>query len=97
MAIRWRWEIPMLMLSSLAASLTPRSFWDNPKNMLMIIGKWDEFRQRMTGTRDIEKEWMSSAQTKKAIPVANPQIGVTYGDFEQGRQGGWLCRGLSTS
>ena len=56
----------------------------NPKNMLMIIGKWDEFRQRMTGTRDIEKEWMSSAQTKKAIHAANPQIGVTYGDFEQG-------------
>ena len=38
----------------------------------------------MTGTRDIEKEWMSSAQTKKVIPVANPQIGVTYGDFAQG-------------
>jgi pimeloyl-ACP methyl ester carboxylesterase len=56
----------------------------SPKNMLMIIGKWDEFRQRMTGTRDIEKEWMSSAQTKKVIPVANPQIGATYGDFEQG-------------
>jgi dienelactone hydrolase len=55
-----------------------------PKNMLMIIGKWDEFRQRMTGTRDIEKEWMSTAQTRKVIPVANPQIGVTYGDFEQG-------------
>ncbi len=56
----------------------------NPRNMLMIIGKWDEYRQRMTGTRDIEKEWMSSAQTKKVIPVANPQIGVTYGDFEHG-------------
>jgi dienelactone hydrolase len=56
----------------------------SPKNMLMIIGKWDEFRPRMTGTRDIEKEWMSSAQTKKVIPVANPQIGVTYGDFEKG-------------
>lgn len=55
-----------------------------PKNMLMIIGKWDEFRKRMTGTRDIEKEWMSTAQTKKVIPVSNPQIGVTYGDFEQG-------------
>jgi pimeloyl-ACP methyl ester carboxylesterase len=56
----------------------------SPKNMLMIIGKWDEFKQRMTGTRDIETEWMSSAQTKKVIPVANPQIGVTYGEFEQG-------------
>jgi dienelactone hydrolase len=56
----------------------------NPKNMLMIIGKWDEFRKRMTGTRDIEKEWMSTAQTKKVIPAADPKIGVTYGDFEQG-------------
>ena len=56
----------------------------SPRNMLMVIGKWDEFRQRMTGTRDIEKEWMSGAQTKKVIPVANPRIGVTYGDFEQG-------------
>ena len=55
-----------------------------PKNMLMIIGKWDEFRKRMTGTRDIEKEWMSTAQTKKVIPVSTPQIGVTYGEFEQG-------------
>jgi dienelactone hydrolase len=56
----------------------------SPKNMLMIIGKWDEYRKRMTGTKDIEKEWMSTAQTKKVFPVANPQIGVTYGDFEQG-------------
>lgn len=63
---------------------TPAASDTTPKNMLMIIGKWDEFRQRMTGTRDIEKEWMSSAQTRKVIPVANPQIGVTYGDFAQG-------------
>jgi hypothetical protein len=56
----------------------------SPRNMLMTIGKWDEYRQRMTGTKDIEKEWMSSAQTKKAIPVTNPQIGVTYGEFENG-------------
>jgi hypothetical protein len=56
----------------------------SPKNMLMIIAKYDEFRQRMTGTRDIEKEWMTSAQTRKVIPVANPQIGMTYGDFDQG-------------
>ncbi len=56
----------------------------SPRNMLMIIGKWDEYRQRMTGTKDIEKEWMSGAQTQKVIPVADPKIGVTYGDFEQG-------------
>jgi len=56
----------------------------NPKNMLMIIGKWDEFRKRMTGTRDIEKEWMKTPQTRKVIPVQNPKFGVTYGDFSQG-------------
>ena len=56
----------------------------SPRNMLMIIGKWDEYRQRMTGTKDIEREWMSSAQTRKVIPVADPKIGVTYGDFDQG-------------
>ena len=32
-----------------------------PKNMLMIFGKYDEFRQRMTGTRDFEKSgWAPS-------------------------------------
>lgn len=56
----------------------------NPKNMLMIIGKWDEFRKRMTGTTDIEKEWMETPQTAKVIPVQNPEFGVTYGDFSQG-------------
>jgi hypothetical protein len=56
----------------------------HPKNMLMIIGKWDEFRQRMTGTRDIEKEWMRSERTKQVFPVENPKFGVTYGDFSQG-------------
>jgi pimeloyl-ACP methyl ester carboxylesterase len=29
-----------------------------PRNMLMIFGKYDEFRERMTGTRDFEKEWL---------------------------------------
>jgi pimeloyl-ACP methyl ester carboxylesterase len=56
----------------------------NPKNMLMIIGKWDEYRERMTGTDDIEAEWMSTPQTRQVIPVENPQLGVTYGDFVQG-------------
>ncbi|MFN2270809.1 MAG: alpha/beta hydrolase [Anaerolineae bacterium] len=55
-----------------------------PRNMLMIIGKWDEYRERMTGVDDIEAEWMSSPQTQAAIPDANPQLGVTYGDFSQG-------------
>lgn len=56
----------------------------NPKNMLMIIGKWDEFRKRMTGTRDIEKEWMNTPQSKKVIPVERPRLNETYGDFSQG-------------
>ena len=56
----------------------------SPKNMLMIIGKWDEYRERMTGTSDIEKEWMSTPQTQKVISVENPQLGVTYGEFRQG-------------
>jgi dienelactone hydrolase len=56
----------------------------HPKNMLMIIGKWDEFRQRMTGTRDIEKEWMKSERTKQVFSVENPKFGVTYGEFSKG-------------
>ncbi len=55
-----------------------------PRNMLMIIGAYDEYRQRMTGVQDIEKDWMQSPQTQKAIPEANPQLGETYGDFESG-------------
>jgi dienelactone hydrolase len=56
----------------------------NPKNMLMIIGKYDEYRERMTGVKDIEKEWMNSPQTQAAFAVENPQIGETYGDFADG-------------
>lgn len=57
---------------------------DNPKNMLMMIGKYDEYRERMTGVDDIEGEWMDSPQTRAAFPVENPQLGVTYGDLGQG-------------
>jgi dienelactone hydrolase len=28
---------------------------DRPKNMLMIMGRWDEFRGRMTGTRHLKR------------------------------------------
>ena len=56
----------------------------NPKNMLMIFGKWDEYRGRMTGTRDFEAEWMATPQTKQVISVGNPQLGATYGDFAAG-------------
>jgi dienelactone hydrolase len=55
-----------------------------PKNMLMIMGKWDEFRQRMTGTRDLEKEWMKTEQTRRVFPVADPKLDETYGDFARG-------------
>jgi len=55
-----------------------------PKNMLMIYAKYDEFHRRMTGTRDFEIEWMTSARTRKVFPVANPEIGKTYGSFEDG-------------
>ena len=56
----------------------------SPKNMLMILGRWDEFRERMTGTRDIEKEWMGTEQTQNAFPVKSPEFDVTYGDFADG-------------
>ncbi|MEK6193688.1 MAG: alpha/beta hydrolase, partial [Deltaproteobacteria bacterium] len=55
-----------------------------PANMLMVLGKYDEFRQRMTGVRDINAEWMSTEQTRQVIPVTNPKIGTTYGDFSEG-------------
>jgi len=56
----------------------------SPKNMLMIFGKWDEYRDRMTGTRNFEAEWMETPQTAQVIPVEDPQLGVTYGDFAEG-------------
>ncbi len=56
----------------------------NPRNMLMIFGKYDEFRQRMTATRDFEKEWMKTTRTRNAFPVENPELGKTYGNFENG-------------
>jgi len=55
-----------------------------PKNMLMIFGEYDEYRQRMTGTRDFEAEWLSSAQTQAAIDAPDPDFDTTYGSFEDG-------------
>lgn len=57
---------------------------DTPKNMLMIFGKYDEYRQRMTGTRDFPAQWMVSPQTKAAIPFDNPVFDETYGSFADG-------------
>ena len=55
-----------------------------PPNMLMILGKYDEFRKRMTGTRDFEKEWMQTEKSRKVFAVDNPKLNVTYGDFNKG-------------
>lgn len=57
---------------------------DMPQNMLMIFGKYDEFRKRMTATRDFENEWMQTPQTHRVFSVKNPKLGETYGDFENG-------------
>lgn len=57
---------------------------DMPHNMLMIYGQYDEYRQRMTGVRDLETEWMVSPQTQAAFPVSAPDFGTVYGDFAAG-------------
>jgi dienelactone hydrolase/uncharacterized protein YneF (UPF0154 family) len=57
---------------------------DNPRNMLMILGKYDEYRQRMTGTDDFEAEWMSSPQTLAAIGSTGLAFDTTYGSFTDG-------------
>jgi uncharacterized protein len=74
--------IAALLISGFA--YTDKASFDRPRNMLMIIGKWDEFRDRMTGVDDIEAEWMSTAQTKSAIDHPAPEVGLTYGDFADG-------------
>jgi dienelactone hydrolase len=55
-----------------------------PRNMLMIYGRYDEYRTRLTGTRDIAAEWMKSPQTQAAFPIPDPSFGVVYGDFNLG-------------
>ena len=55
-----------------------------PKNMMMIFGKYDEYRKRMTGVRDFETEWMNSPQTRAAFPVDSPGLYTTYGSFSDG-------------
>ncbi len=75
-------SVEALVISGFAYTLDASA--TSPRNMLMVIGKWDEYRERMTGTDDIESEWMDTPQTHQVIPVENPQLGVTYGDFVQG-------------
>jgi hypothetical protein len=60
-----------------------RATFDTPRNMLMLFGKWDEFRARMVGGDDVA-EWMSTPATRHAIADPSPEIGRTYGRFEDG-------------
>ncbi len=62
----------------------PEATPTQPKNMLMIIGRYDEFRKRMTGTRDIVREWMGTERTRRAFGIDRPELGKTYGDFAAG-------------
>jgi len=57
---------------------------NQPKNMLMIFGKYDEFQKRMTGTTDFENDWMGSPRSRNVFPIANPKLNTTYGEFSQG-------------
>jgi dienelactone hydrolase len=75
-------DVKALVITGFAYTL--EATFDRPTNMLMVIGKYDEYRERMTGTDDIEAEWMDTPQTRGAIPVGDPQLGVTYGDFAAG-------------
>ena len=63
---------------------TDEATTDNPKNMLMIFGQYDEYRQRMTGTKDFAVEWMDQPRTLQVISDDDPQFGRTYGSFEDG-------------
>lgn len=75
-------EVKALVLTGFAYTLEASR--ENPRNMLMVLGRWDEFRRRMTGTQDIEKEWMKTPQTRRVFPVDASEIGKTYGDFASG-------------
>ena len=61
-----------------------RASFENPRNMLMIIGELDEFREFFTKTKDIKKEWMLTEATQNSFPYSKPEFGKTYGDFSKG-------------
>jgi dienelactone hydrolase len=75
-------EVKGLVISGFAYG--PEATAANPKNMLMIMGKWDEYRKRMTGTQDLEKEWMATSRTQRVIPFPNPRLNERYGHFADG-------------
>ncbi|MDC7127116.1 MAG: alpha/beta hydrolase, partial [Spirochaetales bacterium] len=58
--------------------------FNKPANMLMIFGKYDEYRKRMTGVSDFVKDWMKTPQVADAIKDSNPVFDKTYGDFSNG-------------
>ncbi len=76
--------VKALVITGFGYKVDERGSTSNPKNMLMIFGKWDEFRTRMTETKNFEEEWMSTEQTKTYFPVLNPEFETTYGDFGNG-------------
>jgi dienelactone hydrolase len=55
-----------------------------PRNMLMIFGKYDEYRKRMTATADFERDFMTSPRTLAVFPVSHPEFDRTYGSFADG-------------
>jgi dienelactone hydrolase len=57
---------------------------DNPRNLLMIYGTRDEFRDRMTQTRHAEIEWLASSTGRAPFAVSNPVPAKTYGRFQDG-------------
>ncbi len=76
--------VKALVITGFGYKIDERGSTSNPKNMLMIFGKWDEYRTRMTETKNFEEEWMSTEQTKTYFPVLNPEFETTYGEFENG-------------
>ena len=75
-------EIKALVFSGFAWDL--RAGKTSPQNMLMIFGKYDEYRRRMTGVRDFQEEWMTTPQTYAALGISDPVFDETYGSFEDG-------------
>jgi len=58
---------------------------NRPQNMLMIYGEYDEYRERMTSTKNVRAKWMSSPQSRAAIGDSSDlDFGVVYGDFSDG-------------
>jgi dienelactone hydrolase len=75
-------DVDALVISGFGYDL--RASESNPRNMLMIIGQYDEYRERMTGVDDIEQEWLSAPPSQQVFPVEGPQLATTYGDFTDG-------------